>query len=78
MSEKKTKVSKERNKRNLRIAKYERERQMTINKIRNKEKYIKTNWDDLSEREIQKEQIRIHYLNNYCDFITRKLERNRE
>ena len=77
MSEKKNRVVKERNKKNLRIARYERERQMTINKIRTKEKFIKANWDDLSEREIQKEQVRIHYLNNYCDFITRKLERNR-
>jgi len=76
-----TKISnnyvKESNRRQKRVAEYERELQMTVHKIRSKEKYIKNNWDDLSERFVADERRRIHYMNRYCDFLANKLEKNR-
>ena len=67
---------KENNKRRARVSQYEKERQKTINNIRSKQRHIKENYDDLSEREIHSEQVRIFYLNNYVDFLTRKIEKN--
>ena len=68
---------KESNKRQKRVVKYERELQIIFDKICSKENYIKDNRDNLSERYIADEKVRIHYMNRYCDFLTNKLEKNR-
>ena len=77
MPDKRITYVKEFNKRQRRVAKYERELQMLVHKIKSKEKYIKNNWDDLSERFVSDEKRRIHYMNRYCDFLSNKIEKNR-
>lgn len=72
----KSKATKLQNKTRLRIARYEKERQQIITRIGAMRKNIKQNEESLSEREIQKEQLRIFNLTNYREFLERKIERN--
>lgn len=72
----KSQATKLQNKTRLRIARYEKERQQIISRISSMRKNIKQNGDVLSEREIQKEKLRIFNLTNYREFLERKIERN--
>jgi TolA-binding protein len=72
----KSQATKLQNKTRVRIARYEKERQQIISRISSMRKNIKQNGDVLSEREIQKEKLRIFNLTNYREFLERKIARN--